>query len=271
MPLLTVKELEENCPLFKGKTGNALGRGLMHLLSVDKVNSLYDRHLYLSGADFASAVLDDIGVHYDIIGAEILKRLPKGPFITISNHPYGSIDGVMLVDLFGHLRPDFKVMVNRFLGRIKPLDGSFICVTPTGNKRTAPSADSIQGIKDAVRHLRSGHPLGIFPSGAVSDLSIRDGCIRDREWQEPVIRLIKKMRVPVVPVHFLDRNSDFYYSLGLIDWRVRLLRLPAEVFNKRGKRTRIAIGEIITTQMLDAVTDMYDFSAFLRNKVYKQF
>lgn len=269
MPLLTVKELEDYCPLFKGKSGNAIGRGLMRMLSVDKVNSLYDRHMDASGADFASAVLDDIGVHYDIIGADILEGLPEGPFITVSNHPYGSIDGVMLVDLFGHLRPDFKVMVNRFLCRIKPLEENFICVTPTGNERTAPSAESIQGIKDAVRHLRSGHPLGIFPSGEVSDLSIKDGYIRDREWQEPVIRLIKKMRVPVVPVHFLDRNSDFYYSLGLLDWRIRLLRLPAEVFNKRGKRTRIAIGKIITPQMQDAFADIDDFREFLRNKVYK--
>ena len=116
--------------------------------------------------------------------------------------------------------------------------------------------------------MHSGGVLGIFPSGAVSDLSLKDRCIRDRQWQEPVIRLIKKLGVPVVPVHFLDRNSDFYYSLGLIDWRVRLLRLPAEVFNKKGKRTRIAIGEIITPQQQQEFKDMDSFSDFLRNKVY---
>ena len=271
MPILTIKELEDFCPFFKGRFGNAFGHKLMNLLSVEKVNNLYDRHLHQSGPDFASAVLNDIGVHYEVIGEDVLKRLPEGPFITISNHPYGSIDGVMLVDIFGHLRPDFKVMANRFLGRIVPLEENFICVTPTGNERSAPSNESIHGIKDAVRHLRSGHPIGIFPSGAVSDLCIKEFCIKDREWQEPVIRFIKKMRVPIVPVHFLDRNSDFYYSLGLINWRVRLLRLPAEVFNKQGKRTRVAVGEIISPQMQDSFEDMVGFSDFLRNKVYKQF
>ena len=86
----------------------------------------------------------------------------------------------------------------------------------------------------------------------------------------PVIRLIKKLNVPVVPVHFLDRNSDFYYSLGLLDWRIRLLRLPAEVFNKRGKVTRMALGEIILPEQLHEFDDIHMLSDFLRNKVYGQ-
>lgn len=268
MPLLSIDELEKAAPIFRGAAGNAFGRMLMQILAVDKVNDLYDRNAALTGPDFARAVLKDIGVEYEVIGRERLEKLPDGPFITISNHPYGSIDGVMLVDLFGHIRPDFKVMVNRFLSRIGTLSDNFICVTPVGAERTAPTRDSIQGIKDSVAHVRGGHPLGLFPSGAVSDLSIKDGCIRDREWQEPVIRLIRKLNVPVVPVHFLDRNSDFYYSLGLIDWRVRLLRLPGEVFNKRGKRTRIAIGEIITPEVQKEFDDIGDFRDYLRNKVY---
>jgi putative hemolysin len=158
-------------------------------------------------------------------------------------------------------------MVNRFLGSIEPLKDNFICVTPTIGERHAPSKDSIQGIKDAVAHIRRGGALGLFPSGAISDLSLKDGSIRDREWQEPVIRLIKKLNVPVVPVHFLDRNSAFYYSLGLIHWKIRLLRLPSEVFNKRGRTQRIAIGGIITPQQQSEFSDIREFSDFLRNKV----
>ena len=253
MSLLSLDDLEKAATLFRGRLGNALGTGLMKMLSVDKVNALYDRHSSVVGPEFAGEVLEDLGVEYEVIHKEVLDSLPDGPFITISNHPYGSLDGVMLVDLFGHIRPDFKVMVNKFLGRIKALDSNFICVTPTGSERSA------------------GHPLGIFPSGAVSDLSIKDRCIRDRQWQEAILRLIKKMKVPVVPVHFLDRNSNFYYSLGLIDWRIRLLRLPAEVFNKKGKRTRIAIGRIITPQQQEEIRDPEQFGLFLRNKVYNQF
>ena len=271
MPLLTLNELEKETLLFRGKCGNAFCRALMRMLALDKVNELYDRNSDRQGPEFANAVLKDIGVEYEILNPEVLKNLPDGPFITISNHPYGHIDGVMLVELFGHIRPDFKVMVNKFLGRIDALAGNFICVTPTGDERTAPTRDSILGVKNAVTHIRAGGVLGLFPSGAVSDLSIKDRCIRDREWQEPVIRLIKKLNVPIVPVHFIDRNSNFYYSLGLIDWKVRLLRLIAEVFNKREKRTRIAIGAVIPPEEQAEFSDIRQFGSFLRNKVYNQY
>ena len=268
MPLLTVNDIRDISVIFRGRFGNALGRSLMHILSIDRVNDLYDRNSHLVGPDFARAVLADIGLKYEILNEERLADLPEGPFITICNHPYGSIDGVVLVDLFGHVRPDFKVMVNRLLGRIDTMQQNFICVTPTGNERHAPTNESIQGIKNAMMHVRNGGCLGIFPSGAVSDLSLKDRCVRDREWQEPVVRLIRNLKVPVVPIHFLDRNSAFYYSLGLIDWRVRLLRLPAEVFNKAGKPARIAIGEIITPARQKEFTDIGSFRDFLRSSVY---
>ena len=112
MPLLTTDELGKMNSLFRDRLGNAISRGLMRVLSVDKVNDLYDRNSHLRGPAFARAVLEDIGVEYEVIHRERLDELPEGPFIIIGNHPYGSIDGVILVDLFGHLRPDFKVMVN---------------------------------------------------------------------------------------------------------------------------------------------------------------
>lgn len=269
MPLLTVKELESMAPVFRGGAGNAFARFLMKVLSVDKCNDLYDRNSALTGPEFARAVLKDIGVSYEIENMEELDNLPDGPFITISNHPYGGIDGIILVDIFGHLNRNYKVMVNRFLGRVESLSENFICVTPTGETRSAPTEASIQGVKDALRHVKGGYPLGIFPSGAVSDLSIRDRSVRDREWQEPVIRLIRKLRVPIVPVAFLDGNSAFYYSLGLIDWKVRLLKLPSEVFNKRGTTVRVALGNMITPEQQAGYDDINEFRSFLRSSVYE--
>ena len=268
MPLLTLEELEKASPVFRGRAGNAVASSLMRMLSVDKINDLYDRNSMYSGPEFAKAILQDIGVRYKVYNREVLDSLPEGAFITVSNHPYGSIDGIILADLFGHLRKDYKIIVNKMLSRIEALGENFIRVTPAGKEHTAPTGDSIAGIKEAMRHVLAGHPLGIFPSGAVSDLSLKDRCIRDREWQLPVVSLIKKLRVPVLPVRFADRNSDFYYSLGLVDWRVRLLRLPSEVFNKRGRTERLVCGSIITPEEQASYTDIREFSAFLRNKVY---
>lgn len=269
MPLLTLEEIKGISPFFESKTGRWTARRLMRWLNIDRTNALYDRLSSEKGPAFASAVLHELGVKYELIHAERLDHLPDGPFIVIANHPYGSLDGIMMIEIFGRQRPDFKVMVNGFLSRIEPLSGNFINVTPIPEKPTAPTKDSIEGVRTAMDHVKRGHPLGIFPSGAVSDLSIKDGCIRDRQWQEPVIRLIKKLRVPIIPVHFLDGNSGFYYSLGLISWKVRLLRLPSELFNKRCKTARIMIGNPIAVSTQDEIKTTEEFGKCLRDSVYK--
>lgn len=268
MALLTYTNLEQISPLFKGKSGHILANCLMKLFAVDKVCELYDNNEEYLGVDFAHHILQDIGVNYTVIGSEILEELPKGAFITISNHPYGSIDGIMLIDLIGRYRPDFKVLVNQFLGYIKRLEPNFIKVVPTGKQKEGIKKESLRGIMQSLKHLQAGAPLGLFPSGAVSDLSIKDGCIRDREWQMSAIQLIKKSRVPVVPVRFRDRNSMFYYLLGLIDWRLRVTRLPREVFNKRNKTTRVEILPIITVEEQDKYSNIEEFRTFLRSTIY---
>ena len=277
MPLIDIKELESMSALFRGKDGNALANGLMRILKIQAVNDLYDRYSDSFGPDFAGNILEDIGVKPKIIFKDttvknLAEIVPEGPFITISNHPCGHVDGIALIDIFGHLRPDYKVMVNEILARIENMNCSFITVTPTGNTKTAATASSIGGVREALQHLKDGHPLGFFPAGAVSDLSLRTIKVADRIWQEPLVRLIRKARVPIIPVRFCDGNSPFYYSLGLIDWRVRLLRLPSEVFNKKGKPFRICVGNPISVSRQDEFgSDINEFSKFLRSSVYDRF
>ena len=128
---MTLQEIEDMAPVFRGKWGNSFARGLMKILSIDRINDLYDRNCSHSGTDFAAAILEDIGVYYSISNISVLEKLKGGPFITVSNHPYGSIDGIALADFFGHRFPGYKLIVNRFLARIKALDPCFIKVTPT--------------------------------------------------------------------------------------------------------------------------------------------
>lgn len=268
MPIITPYEIGEIVPQLPGPAAQRLVRRAMSWLSIDELNDRYDDLSWLQGPDFAKSFLDDVGIDYSIGNSERLLNLPSGPFITISNHPYGHIDGMMLIDLFGHLRQDYKVMVNSLLARIRMLEPNFITVVPTGRERTAPRAESISGVREAMTLLRDGGVLGLFPSGAVSDLSLRERCVRDRQWQDAAVRLIRKAGVPVVPVRFFDRSSDFYYSLGLISSGVRLLRLPSEILNKDGKTIRLGIGETILPNRLLECTSTEELRQMLRHSVY---
>lgn len=268
MPVVTAKELQQLIPKLQGERGERLIARMMHWFSADKVNDLYDRTCHLQGADCAGAMMRDIGVDYQVGYAERLESLPEGAFITVSNHPYGHIDGMMLIDLMGHVRPDYKVMVNEFLARIRTLSPNFISVVPKGNEETGPQATSLGGIRETLARLRDGHPVGFFPSGAVSDLSLKEHCVRDREWQTPLLRVIQKANVPVIPIRFFDGNSKTYYRLGLIHWKVRLLKLLSEVFNKRGATVRLGIGEPIPPERQAACGSVEELGALLRRSVY---
>ena len=272
MPVFSASDAAKLSPLFRGKAGQVLFRIVEKITALDRVNRLQDRleATCPPGPDFAKVLLDNLGVDYRIGHPERLEQLPEGAFITISNHVYGHLDGIMTVDMIGHLRPDMKVMVNKILMHIRGLAPNFIPVMPTGAVRTAPTAESINGIKQALLQVWSGAPLYLFPSGAVSDLKLKGGVrIEDRDWQDAVIKLIAKARVPIVPIRFLDRNSDFFYGLGLLDWRIRLIRLCHELFNKNGKCIRLAIGETISVDQQDQFRDNpQSFKDFLRSSVY---
>jgi len=268
MPVISVEEAQRLLPKLDSKFGGILIKRLMHLTAIDRVNAINDHNSHMQGPDFAAGILHDMGVDFQVGNAWRLQELPEGPFITVSNHPYGHVDGMVLVDLFGHIRPDYKVMVNQILAHIQSLSPNFIKVIPTGNEKTGPRAESLNGVRETLAHLRDGHPMGFFPSGAVSDLSLKDHCIRDRQWQEPVLRLIQKAGVPVIPVRFFDRNSLFFYRLGLIDWKVRLMRLCWEVFNKRGKDVRLGIGETISVERQKACASLEEYGQLLRSSVY---
>lgn len=270
MEVFTAEQAAERYPFCRGKGGRLLYKFGMNLTGFSNINQIHDavdKAGIPYGPDFAKGILDKMGVDMLIGNAERLEPLQEGPFIAIANHVYGHMDGIVLVDVLGHLRPRVKLLANEMLMYIKGLTPNLIAVNPTVTKDRT-TATSINGIKEALRQLRDGEPVAMFPSGAVADLKpFKHWSLEEREWQDGAIRLIRKAKVPVVPIKFFDHNSWFYYSLGLIDFRIRFLRLFHEVRNKKGQTHRMGIGEIITPEQQAAVSEA-EFKAFLRSSVY---
>lgn len=248
-----------------GFVGNFIAKSLMKLAKLDQVNALFDRHKHLSAIDFVDAVLDDLGVKYEIPEKD-LKRIPsKGAFITISNHPLGAIDGLLLMKILWTQREDFKVIANFLLQRLTPLEPKVLPVNPFEEHKEAKS--SLVGIKNSLLHLSNESPLGIFPSGEVS--STKDGRdITDQEWHTEAIRLIKKAKVPVLPIYFHAKNSPKFYRLAKIHPALRLASLPREVFTQKNRVVKIRLGNLISLKEQEAISDIQEFKGFLRRKTY---
>jgi putative hemolysin len=268
MALLTMEEIEALSPVFRGEKGHKLAQKVLRFTGIDQLAERYGRHEDLTGPDFVDAFLKDLNVNYEVAGFEHLAALADGPFVTVSNHPYGGLDGLILIDLVGHFRDDYKVMANQFLNLVKTIKDNFISVVPATKGAAKATKESVDGVRKALAQVMAGHPLGIFPAGAVSDFHLRDFRIYDRPWQPSAIRLIQKMKVPVLPIRFFDRNSTFFYFLGLINWKVRTVRLPKEVLNKSGRQVRIGIGPVVSVEKQKETASVEDLGKLLRDAVY---
>lgn len=242
---------------------------LLHWLSVDKVNAVHAHNCETPGPAFVEGLLRDFDIKLSVDGLDVLDNLPEGPFITVSNHPFGALDGITLIHLVASRRPEYKVMVNMILGRIWAMEPNFIAVDAMSSNDPAKKAVSVNGIRQAIDQVRSGRPLGFFPAGAVSKVNWR-GRLVDRRWQPNVIRIIKKLEVPVIPIYFHGSNSWFFNFLGVVCWQLRTLRLPSEVFRKCHTTMHISVGNPITVEEQRAHAGSIDeLGRYLKDTTYQ--
>jgi len=266
MGLVSAKEVAKVIHLDKyGFLGTFMGWLLLVTTKITSINRFYDKNKDLEGTAFLDAVLDDFEIDFEI-PEEDFRRLPKeGPFITISNHPLGGIDGVLLLKLMLNQRKDFKIIANFLLHRIEPIKSFIMPVNPFENHKDAKS--SISGFKNALVHLRNGHPLGIFPAGEVS--TYKDGkLVVDKPWEEAAIKLIRKAEVPVVPIYFHAKNSRLFYRLAKINEIFRTAKLPSELTTQRRRPIKVRIGQPISVKTQNEAKTLSDFTDLLRKKTY---
>ena len=241
----------------------------MHAIGIDEVNRIHGTYCHQTGIPFSHLLVEEeFKFRLRIDNEEVLSRFPEGAFVTVSNHPFGGMDGILLLHIVGSHRSDYKVMVNFFLNNIRAMRSSFVAVDPIKDDASAEKKKiTLQGIREAMAHMKAGHPMGFFPAGAVSklDSSLH---VRDREWQPSVLRLIKQMKVPVVPIYFHGHNSVWFNILGLIDWRLRSLRLPQELFKMRGREIHVSVGEPVMPDEQAKYADVESYGRMLRQATY---
>ncbi len=266
MGLVTAKEVAKAIKTDKyGLLGTFSGWLLMKVLKISTLNKIYNRNKHLNDLEFLNAILDEFQIKFEI-PEEDLKRLPKeGAYITISNHPLGGIDGLLLLKLMLEREPNFKIIANFLLHRIEPIKPYIMPVNPFENQKDAKS--SVIGIKETLRHLSDGKPLGIFPAGEVS--TYKDGkLIVDKPWEEGALKIIKKANVPVVPIYFHAQNSKLFYRLSKLSDTLRTAKLPSELLTQKNRIIKVRIGKPISINELNEHTNIPEFGEFLRKKTY---
>jgi len=265
MNLIEHEDIVTNARLH-GFGGDIISRLLMQILRFNRINKVYSKISEVSGIEFIDSLISTLDIKYSISDEE-LKRIPKeGVFITISNQPFGGIDSILLLKLLTEVRPDFKLMVNSMLHKVDEINNLILPSISKTNRRNSKS--SFSEVKVLLNHLSAGFPLGVFPAGAVSTHFYDNQVICDLQWEESVLRFIRKAKVPVIPIYFSGSNSRLYYLLEKIHPLLKAAKLPSEVLNKKRKPIHIRIGNPISVKVQNDLGSLSRYGRYLRAKTY---
>jgi putative hemolysin len=265
MELLKPKDIFRHFPVLTLFGGEYFARFLMNIMRFNKLNKIYSGIADKHGIDFIDEVIRILDLKIEFDEAE-LKRIPKeGPLIVVSNHPFAGIDGLLLIKYLSAVRSDVKVVAHYLLQKIEPVSSYFVARDFDGANKS--DFQHISGVKDAVLYLTNGGVLCIFPAGEVSTYGTFDS-LTDQLWQFPVVKFIKKARVPVLPVFFQGKNSRLFHLISKVHPSLRLGKLPSELLGKKNKKIKIRIGSPVSIEDQDKFCDVYQFGRFLRAKTY---
>ncbi len=229
------------------------------VMGVAKMNSLYHQHKMcgLSKEAFSDKLFELLALELEGI-AELQNRIPKdGPVVIASNHPFGGIEGVVLARAIGEVRPDIKVLANKGLGIFSELTDFFIFTNPlsANDPKNAPS------LRQCIAHVKNGNSLLIFPAGRVSHFDHEDGRLVEHDWNKIVGKLAGIADSAYLPVFVSGKNSDWFYRIEKVYFKLRMFLLGRELLNKQGNKIQIAAGLPVPQKLLK--TDNNDAKADL--------
>lgn len=235
---------------------NRLSQIRKQISTIDQEKNIFDRILELLGVTFEISQMD-------------YARIPRmGTALVIANHPFGGVEGLILGSLLCSARSEAKIMANYLLNllNVPELSDRFIYVDPFGGKQSIRS--NIKPVREAIKWVREGGLLGIFPAGEVSHFHLKRREITDPSWSITVARIIKKSGASVLPIFFAGSNSLMFQMFGVLHPKLRTVMLPREMLNKKHCNIQVKIGKSIPYEKLLRLHDDRNIMEYLRVKTY---
>ena len=234
---------------------------ISRLYGFPKINRAVNEALKSDGEEFATAMLESLGVSFDFRTPPGWRLPGGGPLIIVANHHFGAIDALGALSFFRPVRPGVRVLAYRNLSHVKFLADTIIPVDTPNEKRPG-----IRGLRHLLRHLSANGAVIVFPAGRVAGWSFRRG-VDDYPWTTGVARLAHMAQADIVTLSFSGRNSALFYLLRWIHFSLAKIRLPREQLNKRNRRFGVEVSHPIPFADFRGM-GIQALTRHLREKVY---
>lgn len=259
--------ISNEIPVLCGKSFSFLAGPFEHILGLKDCEIIYQKVKNKKEPKlFMHHALIELDVHPIFDLADKRKIPQKNACVVVSNHPFGGIEGIILAELLLSIRPDVKIMANVILDRIPQLRNIIISVDLFEKINSARK--NIAPIREAMRWVKEGGLLLIFPAGEVSHYKIWRHEITDPPWNNTVARIVHHGKASVVPIFFDGHNSTFFQIAGLFNPRLRTAMLARELLKIRGKEIKFKIGNTINYDWLQRYSEDTRLTNYLRWRTY---
>lgn len=193
-----------------------------------------------TGQGFWSHALSVMGITLETPAEEIARIPREGPVIIVANHPHGLVDGMVLAELIGRVRTDYKILTRSLLTGIPEIE-QFMIPVPFPHEDDAINK-SLNMRKTAMAHLAAGGVVVLFPSGVVASSDTWWGPAIERDWNPFTAKMILKSGATVVPIRFPGANSRAYQIADKVSATLRQGLLLHEVVHALNRAQRPHVG-----------------------------
>jgi putative hemolysin len=269
----------------------ALARWFIHsvegLSGRDRFAALYDfwrRQVVPTGERVFSGMLDliDVRVH-TAAGQWPPEKLPDTPLVIVANHPFGIGDGIAVLSLAEQLGRPFRVMIHKDLLKIGEMEPYSLPIDFSETKEALKNNLAVR--HEAVRLLREGVTIVVFPAGGVATAPKGFGRARDLPWKMFPARLVQDAKASVVPMHFSGQNGRLFHLVsgpmnmaeregrvakfvGKASLTLRTSLLIREFARLSGKAIDVRVGDVLTWDELEPLRDRKALLARLYRGVF---
>jgi len=225
----------------------------------------FEKRGKLEGQAFWRGALEVMGIDVTTPQDQI-NRIPKeGPVIIVANHPHGLVDGMVLADLIGRVREDYRILVRAFLTNLDEDAGRYMIPVPFPHEENA-QAKMVEMRRKSMAHLKDGGLIALFPSGVVASSHSMFGPMIENEWNLFTAKMIRTSGARVVPLFFPGANSRWYQMANRISPTLRQSLLIHEVVRACGKPQAPVVGPAFDeAEMKERLKDPRECMAWMRD------
>lgn len=225
----------------------------------------FEREGVESGPEFFCHALRVMGIRVDTPDMQVAQIPERGPLVVVANHPHGLVDGMVLAELIGRVRSDFRILTRSLLAGVPEVADHMIAV-PFPHEPDARERN-LEMRRAAMAHLARGGAIVVFPAGAVASAERAFGPVVEKEWFPFTAKMIRQSGATVVPVRFEGENSRIYQIANLLSATLRQGLLLHEVVQALDRSQSPTVrAPILPDEWTPHVANTTEFMDWLRTR-----